>query len=157
MYFDNELTTEQAQQSVQTNLPAIISSGRGEVSKHYKIFNPMLKVTAKKDGRYTIASTEVYGIPRHPSQFYEAITYFLLFGLLLWLYNIRKERTPAGQLFGVFMIVCFGFRFMVEFLKENQVDFEGNLALNMGQLLSIPAILAGVVAVVISLRAKTKA
>ena len=62
-----------------------------------------------------------------------------------------------GLLFGPFLILIFGARFGIEFLKENQVDFESNLALNMGQLLSIPMILLGIfILVSISLPAKLK-
>ncbi|PKP45637.1 MAG: prolipoprotein diacylglyceryl transferase [Bacteroidetes bacterium HGW-Bacteroidetes-11] len=82
--------------------------------------------------------------PRHPTQIYEALTYLLLFfGLLLYYrknYKIMKE----GTIFGVFMIILFGVRFLIEFVKEPQVTFEQTMALNMGQLLSIPFILAGV-------------
>jgi prolipoprotein diacylglyceryltransferase len=44
---------------------------------------------------------------------------------------------------GIFLTVCFGSRFLIEFIKEPQVAFEESMALNMGQLLSIPFILLG--------------
>lgn len=82
--------------------------------------------------------------PRHPTQIYEGLSYLLLFiGLLL--YYIRNYTTMRqGTIFGIFLIVLFGVRFLIEFLKEPQVGFEANMALNMGQLLSIPFILFGV-------------
>ncbi|MFT2010609.1 prolipoprotein diacylglyceryl transferase [Pontibacter sp. 13R65] len=83
--------------------------------------------------------------PRHPTQLYESLSVFLLFVLLYWLWSKYKARLPKGLLFGIFVTALFSFRFLVEFLKENQVDFEDTLALNMGQLLSIPLILAGII------------
>ena len=81
--------------------------------------------------------------PRHPTQLYESLCAFLLFVLLYWLWKKYKGALPLGLLFGLFVTILFTFRFLVEFLKENQVDFEDTMTLNMGQLLSIPLILLG--------------
>jgi prolipoprotein diacylglyceryl transferase len=96
--------------------------------------------------------TAVDDKPRHPAQLYEAITYLILFILLFWFWKRKKERTPEGSLLGIFLIYIFGFRFVYEFLKENQVDFENNMALNMGQWLSIPAVLGGIFVLLIANR-----
>lgn len=86
-------------------------------------------------------------VPRHPTQIYEGLSYLLIFFYLFW-YYFRKEGKPAlGYLFGMFMILVFGMRFLIEFLKEPQVGFEQTMVLNMGQLLSIPLILAGIILV----------
>lgn len=83
-------------------------------------------------------------IPRHPSQLYEAISYLLIFIFLLWYYH-KKDRKPArGLLSGWFLILLFGVRFLIEFLKEPQVMLEQALVLNMGQWLSIPLVITGV-------------
>ena len=82
--------------------------------------------------------------PRHPAQLYEALSCLLLFGILYYLWNRFKAQTPRGLLLGVFMIWVFGLRFCYEFLKENQVAFEDKMTLNMGQLLSIPAVMIGI-------------
>ncbi len=83
-------------------------------------------------------------VPRHPAQLYESLTMFVLFGLLLYIWNRQKQHMPEGLLLGIFLVWVFGLRFFHEFLKENQSDFESNLPLNMGQLLSIPLVLAGI-------------
>jgi phosphatidylglycerol---prolipoprotein diacylglyceryl transferase len=84
------------------------------------------------------------GQPRHPTQIYEALAYLLIF-FLLYLYYLRTSgKFKDGKLLGWFLILVFSFRFMVEFLKENQTPFEDTMILNMGQLLSIPFILLGV-------------
>lgn len=87
--------------------------------------------------------TRVDLVPRHPSQLYEAVWYLVVFVVLFRMWNSTKARTPHGRLLGVFLIMVFGGRFAVEMLKENQVGFEDSLALNMGQILSIPAVLGG--------------
>lgn len=90
---------------------------------------------------------------RHPAQLYEAMCYLLTFALLVWLYY-RKDmgRRRPGVLFGVSMIGIFLTRFFIEFIKERQVDFESGMALDMGQLLSIPFILFGVFMIVRAMR-----
>jgi prolipoprotein diacylglyceryltransferase len=90
---------------------------------------------------YGIINT--YAVPRHPGQLYEAISCIILFVFLLWLWFRHKLTLPEGRIFGIFLIVCFGMRIVWEFFKENQVEFENALPLNMGQILSIPLVLAG--------------
>ena len=82
--------------------------------------------------------------PKHPTQLYEALSYLILGLFLLWLYVKKLDRVCRGTFIGIFFIVCFGMRFLIEFIKEPQVDFEQNMALNMGQLLSIPFVLLGI-------------
>jgi phosphatidylglycerol---prolipoprotein diacylglyceryl transferase len=84
------------------------------------------------------------GFARHPAQLYEALSCLVLFGVLYYLWNRFKEKTPQGLLLGIFLIWCFGLRFCYEFLKENQEAFEDKMTLNMGQILSIPAVLLGI-------------
>lgn len=82
--------------------------------------------------------------PRHPTQIYEAFSYLVLFFALLMYYRKNYSTMKQGTIFGIFLIVLFGVRFLIEFLKEPQVAFESGMALNMGQWLSIPFILFGV-------------
>lgn len=86
----------------------------------------------------------VYGIPRYPAQLFEAISSFLLFVLLYGIYRKYGKDTPEGLLFGLFVIILFSLRFVYEIFKENQSQFEDGMQWNMGQILSIPLILAGV-------------
>lgn len=87
--------------------------------------------------------SELNMLPRHPAQLYEAIGYVILFFILWTMYQKNKDPKP-GLLFGVFLVVLFGIRFFVEFYKENQEEFEAGMLINMGQLLSVPFILAGI-------------
>jgi prolipoprotein diacylglyceryltransferase len=92
--------------------------------------------------------------PRHPTQIYEALSYLAIFVFLIN-YYYRKNGAPSpGFLFGMFLILVFGIRLLIEFLKVPQVGFERDMALNMGQFLSIPFILAGFVIVCLSLKGK---
>ena len=83
-------------------------------------------------------------LPRHPTPLYEAAGYFAIFCLL---YFLRQRRWfyQKARLFGLFLVLSFGWRFVVEFFKENQEAFEQGLWLNMGQWLSIPFVVAGVI------------
>lgn len=83
-------------------------------------------------------------LPRHPSQIYEAIVYLTLFAFFFWYYNKLNGKIPAGRFTGIFFTVIFTARFLIEFIKDVQVDFEKGMSLNMGQWLSIPLIIAGV-------------
>lgn len=94
-------------------------------------------------------------IPRHPAQLYEALSYFLIFAFMIFLYKSKREKLKNGFFFGIVLILIFTARFFIEFIKENQVGFEDRMTLNMGQLLSLPYILAGIVFVIYGLT-KTK-
>ena len=90
---------------------------------------------------FTFASID--NIPRHPAQLYESIAYFITFLILFIYYKKHDGKFKEGFLFGAFLILVFGFRIFVEFIKENQSAFEQGMILNMGQLLSIPLVIAG--------------
>jgi prolipoprotein diacylglyceryl transferase len=99
-------------------------------------------LNANPDGSFT-AVISTYAVTRHATQVYEALTSLLLALILFTVWTIKKENTPHGQLFGLFLIILFGLRFFHELFKENQVDFENVIPLNMGQWLSIPLVLIG--------------
>ncbi|MDE6486984.1 MAG: prolipoprotein diacylglyceryl transferase [Muribaculaceae bacterium] len=92
------------------------------------------------------------GVACHPTQLYEALAYFIIFGLMIWMYWRRNAGERPGLLFGTFLTGVFGFRFFVEFIKNPQVAFEANMTLDMGQWLSIPFVLLGVFLIVRSMR-----
>jgi phosphatidylglycerol:prolipoprotein diacylglycerol transferase len=92
---------------------------------------------------WAIVFTRVDNIPRHPAMLYEGVAYFLAFCALYIAYWKSSVIQFPGRTLGMTLVVCFLARFMIEFVKENQVPFEENLILNMGQLLSIPFIVAG--------------
>lgn len=88
----------------------------------------------------------------HPTQIYEAICYFALFALLMWMYWRKNAEERPGLIFGVFLIGIFTPRFFIEFIKNPQEAFEQSMALNMGQWLSIPFIIAGISLIIYAMR-----
>jgi prolipoprotein diacylglyceryl transferase len=96
----------------------------------------------------------VYSPPSHPTQIYEAFFYVLTGFICLWMYWKRKDYKYEGLIFGVFLIGIFLSRFFVEFLKNTQEEFEEGMLMNMGQLLSIPFIIAGIWLIWKGLKAK---
>ncbi len=86
----------------------------------------------------------VDNIPRHPAQLYEALSYFIILGFMIILYLKMRDRLRNGILFGLATVLFFIARFVIEFLKEDQVGFEDGMTFNMGQLLSLPYILVGI-------------
>lgn len=93
-------------------------------------------------------------IPRHPAQLYEAIHYFIWFIVLLLLWSRQRNRMKNGFLFSLSLIVLFSLRFVDEFFKIDQVEFEGAMILNMGQLLSVPFILVGIAILILNIGKK---
>lgn len=94
---------------------------------------------------FRFINTDPSLLAKHPTQIYEGLAYLLIF-IYLWIVYLKRDGKPRpGFLFAMFMILIFSFRFFIEFLKEPQVAFESGMQLNMGQLLSIPFVLLGVV------------
>ena len=89
-------------------------------------------------------SQPIFSDPSHPTQIYEALCYFALFALLMWMYWKKNSEERPGLNLGVFFIGIFASRFFIEFIKNPQEEFERDMVLNMGQWLSIPFILFGI-------------
>ena len=83
-------------------------------------------------------------VARHPTQLYEALSYILIFIALFVFYRKKNMEVRDGFIFGVSMIALFSARFLIEFVKNDQVAFESGMSFNMGQLLSLPFIIAGI-------------
>ncbi len=92
--------------------------------------------------------------PKHPTQIYEALSYLAIFVLLFRIYWRNKGKFLTGINFSLFLILVFTARFFIEYVKEDQVDFEAAMRLNMGQWLSIPFVLAGLLLLIYSYRKK---
>lgn len=104
------------------------------------------KVTDLPWGFYFLQAGPAYAAePRHPGQLYEAIAYFLFFFVGWYFYRRHAEKVGTGFFFGLCLTLIFTFRFFIEYTKDIQVAFESNLPLDMGQILSIPFIIIGVV------------
>ena len=83
-------------------------------------------------------------VPCHPTQIYEMLYCIVAFIITWCLFHYTEARRREGLIFGIFLIIIFGTRFGLEFIKNDQEAFEADMWLNMGQLLSIPFIIWGV-------------
>ena len=92
-------------------------------------------------------------LPCHPTGLYEAFFCLVAMALLLWMYFKRDvgDKRP-GLMFGTFLVIIFGSRICIEFLKNVQVDFERNMVFDMGQWLSVPFVVIGIVMIYLSLK-----
>lgn len=105
-------------------------------------------------GDYGFIFTQVDMLPRHPAQLYEAVAY-AVFGLIGWyIYKRMPRKVGTGFFFGYCLTTIFAFRFVVEFCKEVQSDFEVGMPLDMGQILSIPFVILGIWCMIHSSKAK---
>ncbi len=81
---------------------------------------------------------------RYPTQLIESMSYIGVFLILWFIYWKTDKKNKPGFLFGMFMILLWSIRFVVEFLKKAQVDERGEWLMNTGQILSIPMVLIGI-------------
>lgn len=82
-------------------------------------------------------------VPKHPTALYESLSYLLIFAVSFGYYYRKKGQFKTGTIFGWWLVALFGARFLIEFVKNDQVDFEAGMVINMGQILSLPFILGG--------------
>ena len=85
--------------------------------------------------------------PRHPGQLYEAIAYAIFFFVGWYFYRKKPQRVGTGFFFGLCITLIFTARFFIEFTKDIQEEFEASMLLNMGQLLSIPFVIVGLLCI----------
>lgn len=98
---------------------------------------------------WALVFVKVDTIPRHPAQLYEAIYCTILFTFAWYLWRYKRNNYPNGTIFGLVVTILFSLRIVDEFFKVNQESFEESMWLNMGQLLSVPFILVGVIVIVL--------
>lgn len=107
-------------------------------------------------GQFLNGGQPIFTEPSHPTQIYEAICYLLVFAICMWLYWRRNAQERPGLILGVFLLGIFISRFFIEFVKNVQEPWEismrNTIGIDMGQLLSIPFIIAGVWLIVRALR-----
>ncbi len=114
------------------------------------IIFPPNSVVQWDEAKPNIATVEVLGVPRTPTQLYESFGYFLIFLTLYRIYLNNNLANRQGFIFGMFLILVWGFRFFIEYLKEVQVAREVGQTLNTGQYLSIPLVIAGIYFVIVA-------
>ncbi len=96
------------------------------------------------DVPWAIVFARVDMLPRHPAQLYEAFSYLIIFFVLAFIYKKHYKTLQPGFLFGLFLVLIFTVRFLVEFVKVRQADYSLGIDLTTGQLLSIPFLFLGI-------------
>ena len=121
---------------------AIPTALGGALIRMGNFFNSEI-VGTPTSGWWGVVFDRVDSLPRHPVQLYEAVAYGLIFLVLLSIYRHRAPTLPAGRLLGLFLLLVFSARVLLEFVKTPQADYEAGFVLTVGQLLSFPFILVG--------------
>jgi prolipoprotein diacylglyceryl transferase len=97
------------------------------------------------DVSWAVVFARVDMLPRHPVQLYEAFSYLVIFAILLLIYLRTKPDFSARILPGVFALLLFGTRFVLEYFKTRQADYTTSLPFTTGQMLSLPLIAVGII------------
>jgi len=92
---------------------------------------------------WAVVFSRLDSTPRHTAMLYEALAYVVILGVMLWLERRTTIASQTGALTGILLVLVFSFRFGIEFLKEPQEAFEASMPLDLGQLLSVPAVAIG--------------
>lgn len=101
---------------------------------------------------WAVIFERIDAVPRHPAQLYEALAYLGVWGVLIFVYTRQRTGTGNGLTAGLFMVLVFLSRILVEYVKTPQEAYLHNFPLNTGQMLSIPFLLAGGVLLIRFLR-----
>ncbi len=108
------------------------------------------------DVPWAIVFQRIDNIARHPAQLYEAIAYAVIFVTLTLIYKLTKAKSNQGMLLGIFLIMTFTARFIIEYFKQQQAAYSIEVSMNTGQMLSIPFFIIGVFLVLWSVKNKVK-
>ena len=94
---------------------------------------------------WAVVFERVDQLPRHPTQLYEALGYFFMAAVLIWMERKKTKSYAPGSVLAVTLVLAFTFRFLIEFMKTEQSSLTTTLPINMGQLLSLGFVISGVV------------
>ncbi len=100
------------------------------------------------DGTWGVIFSRVDSTPRHPVVLYESISYLIIFTLLFWLYKKLDEKKFTNIALGLTFLLGFSARFVLEYFKTAQSEFATALPITMGQLLSVPFIIIGILLII---------
>jgi len=105
---------------------------------------------------WAVVFESVDAVPRHAVQIYEAIAYAIIFVLLILVYRCKQNGSRQGMLLGLFLVSAFFSRFLLEFIKTRQAAYEANQVLSVGQWLSLPFVVLGLILLARSLKAQNR-
>ncbi len=148
--FFNKYENKDVQDYLMKSIPSLLKQKKS-MKSNLKLFSKP-EISFEKNKASKTAVLNIWAIPRFPSQLFESLFYAMLFVIYFTLYRRKKGKLIGGVFFSSFMIALFVFRFIIEFIKKEQVDFESAMLFNMGQLLSLPFIIAGILLLIYSLK-----
>ncbi len=105
---------------------------------------------------WAVIFQRVDNLARHPAQLYEALAYSIIFITLTLIYKTTTAKNKSGMLLGIFLVMTFTARFIIEFFKQQQAAYDLSGSINTGQMLSIPFFLVGVFLIIWSLTTTRK-
>ena len=141
-YFYLKKTPRMSYLWVADRIVIVVASG-GALVRLGNFFNSEI-VGRVTEVPWAVIFTRIDQLSRHPTMLYESLLYLLLFGILWYIFKKYKEHPPEGYIFGVFLIILFGGRAILEVTKVHQAAFAQDWSVTMGQLLSIPFVGAGI-------------
>ena len=141
-YFYLKKTPRMSYLWVADRIVIVVASG-GALVRIGNFFNSEI-VGRVTEVPWAVIFTRIDQLPRHPTMLYESLLYLFLFGILWYIFKKYKEHPPEGYIFGVFLIILFGGRAILEVTKVHQAAFAQDWSVTMGQLLSIPFVGAGI-------------
>ena len=104
------------------------------------------------DVSWAIIFQRVDAVPRHPVQLYESLSYAMIFVISFLIYKLYSDKVKNGFILGVTMVLMVVARIVMEFFKTPQAHYSTGLDMSVGQLLSIPYLIAGFVIIYLALR-----
>lgn len=95
------------------------------------------------DAPWAVVFSRVDQVPRHPSQVYEIISYVFILFVLIRIYLRPELRLKPGIILGSGLTLYSVFRILIEFTKEGQSELDQEWAFTIGQWLSVPFTVVG--------------
>jgi prolipoprotein diacylglyceryltransferase len=127
--------------SISSNVKQSLINGFNPKEDHMSYFDNQNELVVA-NGTSGMFELGVRIIPRIPTQIWEAFAYLIIFGVMMFGYWKKHWYRKQGLLFGLFLVLLFGARFIIEFWKEHQT-LSDDAFLNMGQWLSIIPVVIG--------------
>ena len=141
--YAQSIPEERLKAFLQKKLPSVFK--KSYIKKHLQTPGDTLDIEIRTKRRETLAQVTLWGVARHPTQLYESFFYMILAVGLFLCWRFFREKYATGTLFAASVVFLWTFRFFIEFLKEKQAHFDPPLGLHMGQILSIPFVIIGII------------
>jgi len=123
---------------------AIVAGLNGFLIRIGNLFNSEI-IGTETTLPWAFVFANIDSVPRHPVQLYESLTYGLIFIVLIVVYSTYRDKLNSGFFLGLLFVLVFTARFLLEFVKMRQAEYSSSLPISVGQMLSIPFVIAGII------------